>query len=563
MAAAKAYADAKDAEKEIIVKAYADSKVTEAEQAAIEEAKAYSNLKNEEVKAYADGKVTEAEKKAIDEARRKYDEAVEEAKRLDEALEIGVRNLLVGSSVYDVNSPLVSGTVSTNFSVSTAKNKKCYSVLLKKDEKYLAVKLPSNLEVGEKYTISFQHYRPWSGQYYCLECGAIKSEFIYTGSGYHNWHKIKWTFKYDGDDYVLFQSKDSTEFTLWISELQLETGTKATDWTPAPEDVQAEIDDAKNKVIALDYLKNAIKEGDTEILGGLLLGNILGAKGTSNKVKSYMSGVGDYAFAAGVDGFGTNQEARKFSVTHEGKAYILDAEVVGKIVATVGNIGGFEIKGNYLQNGDFNDGVGGFSLGRWGLYFKNKQDSVFSALGNNVLPAYSGISGLLRLEREYNDFGDTIGAYIKVRNSYTNKQDDSKAIHADGNTYFKGGHCIYDDTFIGTAYDNIIDINIHKTHQFLFTDCASNFTAVRLPSKSQIESNIWGNSKRVTFILHITMAESTKGKEIQVQGVSGGKLLDNNANAWNGGNGKKNMQAGDVLVLRYYDGCYYIVSHRD
>lgn len=48
----------------------------------------------------------------------------------------------------------------------------------------------------------------------------------------------------------------------YIKDIKLEKGTKATDWTPAPEDVDA-------KVSALDYLKEAL-ENDTDVTGGIV-----------------------------------------------------------------------------------------------------------------------------------------------------------------------------------------------------------------------------------------------------------------------------------------------------
>ena len=47
------------------------------------------------------------------------------------------------------------------------------------------------------------------------------------------------------------------EATLWVSNLQLERGSKVSDWTPSPEDVTEEINDAKNK--AEEAEKNALE----------------------------------------------------------------------------------------------------------------------------------------------------------------------------------------------------------------------------------------------------------------------------------------------------------------
>ena len=54
-----------------------------------------------------------------------------------------------------------------------------------------------------------------------------------------------------------------------INEMKLEYGTVATDWTPAPEDVDDAITEVDSKSQALEYLKKAL-ENNTEIVNGLI-----------------------------------------------------------------------------------------------------------------------------------------------------------------------------------------------------------------------------------------------------------------------------------------------------
>ena len=71
-----------------------------------------------------------------------------------------------------------------------------------------------------------------------------------------------------------------------------------------------------------DYLHTAIKEGSTEIRGGLVLGSIIGAKNNAGAVASYLSGVANLpAFAAGVTNFGKPNEERVVEINHDGTGH--------------------------------------------------------------------------------------------------------------------------------------------------------------------------------------------------------------------------------------------------
>ena len=84
-----------------------------------------------------------------------------------------------------------------------------------------------------------------------------------------------------------------------------------------------------------DYLHKAIREGSTEISGGLVLSSIIGAKNSAGAVASYLSGVANLpAFAAGVTDFGKPNEARVVAINHDGTGHWGQMEVLegGKVV---------------------------------------------------------------------------------------------------------------------------------------------------------------------------------------------------------------------------------------
>lgn len=104
---------------------------------------------------------------------------------------------------------------------------------------------------------------------------------------------------------------ESTDFALW--RVKLETGSRCTDWTPAPEDVEKGILDAQTAattaqtgVNALDYLKTAM-QGSTDITGGLLATNVLLMKTLAGVITAGLSGLSNdnIAFWGG----GTYQDA--------------------------------------------------------------------------------------------------------------------------------------------------------------------------------------------------------------------------------------------------------------
>ncbi|OPZ58292.1 MAG: Prophage endopeptidase tail [Bacteroidetes bacterium ADurb.BinA012] len=120
--------------------------------------------------------------------------------------------------------------------------------------------------------------------------------------------------------------------------IKIELGNKPTDWTPAPEDVQANID-------ALGYLKEALNN-NTDIQGGLLSTTLikLGAVNQSGSwvEKAGINGAGTTDNTPRIYAGGTLQQAinriagqltnaAKFVVTQAGKIYAMDVELFGSL----------------------------------------------------------------------------------------------------------------------------------------------------------------------------------------------------------------------------------------
>lgn len=149
--------------------------------------------------------------------------------------------------------------------------------------------------------------------------------------------------------------------TAIVYDIKLERGTIATAWSPNPNDNPNSLD----KLNAINYITQAIKDGNTEILGGLILSSMMQLgmwkDGKIDEITCGMSGivndVSDPAFWAGGDLasairaiFNPNDPTGAASViTHEGKAIFNDAIIRGIIYATGGKFTG-DIETNVAGN---------------------------------------------------------------------------------------------------------------------------------------------------------------------------------------------------------------------
>lgn len=288
---------------------------------------------------------------------------------------------------------------------------------------------------GEQYVVSFKAKAISNSCQITFNVGGV-SEFININDEYQTYYAY---FKcpIDGDTFTLFSNNDAL-----LCELQLERGTVASSWGWSMWDNQSELAYYQS----LQYLYDSIKNGHTEILGGLLLSDIIQCgdstdleEGEERKITAGMSGIynedSDVAFWAG----GTLEQAilavskftndpnyqpteddwktlANFVVTHGGNAFLRgyiyalggvfkgtvyanggefnnvkaknikaeDSEFTGKVTATSGTIGGFDINGNKIKapSGSFESTFIQFG--------EKRDDDVFGRIGyqtENLLTA--------------------------------------------------------------------------------------------------------------------------------------------------------------------------------
>lgn len=148
---------------------------------------------------------------------------------------------------------------------------------------------------GESYVISYKA----KGTSLSVSCGSFSVSQPLTSSYQRYTHKIT----FNGSGIFLISG------TATVCDLQLERGTIATDWKPSILDN----DKATAGFQSINYIASAIKDGSVDILGGLILANMIQLgnykDGKLQKVTAGVSGIynddDDVAFWAG----GTLQQA--------------------------------------------------------------------------------------------------------------------------------------------------------------------------------------------------------------------------------------------------------------
>ena len=184
-----------------------------------------------------------------------------------------------------------------------------------------------------------------------------------------------------------------------------------------------------------------------------------------------------------------------------------NTSITGKIAATSGSIGGFDIGAGRIGVTESIEMDGRYQgLTILSSFIKYSSGEVWTGFGTNVFPASSGLSGLCRLEYSGNTYNSGIGLLVKFRPKDNNSWYIQQAINYDGNIFGIGGKAEFEDTYIGAAYTDIIQSLFDRTHTFIFTDIGLEFMTIELPSNTQIQNAV--SSKDVTFEIRIIVAHN-------------------------------------------------------
>ena len=510
-------------------------------------ARAQAELTKAQAIANADGKITSAEQRQIQQLQQKLQEAKTFAEQKVNELNIGGRNLILNSKPR----------ISQSFSV------------------YGAVKwydLSQTLEVGETYVFKFKNYKT-EPFFFLWNTGWGDVQEIYNGITFTAIKAYK----------KLFVHTKPVPYECDFELLKLEKGNKATDWSPAPEDVWDSMVDLgiidKNAMTIneaekanIKYINGVFSKGgnydsetgivkNTITTGALTVGNVSGGNAGIN--------------GAGLDGKSIRffagkpyklKEQAPFRVDDNGELWATNAHISGQVNATSGQIGQFYINTEenekrgriYAGSSDTSE----IEIGNRGIIVDSRSsfDGLFASFGD--FNAAVGVNTYIAQKIEYTGRSyNRIGSYIKIRPNHISS-DNALAQLIDGNISSIGKRAIYDDGYIGVADLNTIVDNIKYTHMFVFTGVTTDFRTVYLPNAQQINQIVGVNN--ASFELTIIMSIHVEGRSVRIQGVNGGALLDNNGN-WHAGNnyGYMDMGKGDVLKLRYYNSHYYMTGHRN
>ena len=441
-----------------------------------------------------------------------------------------------------------------------------------KEEEVVTLTMKGRLGVGKNY---FQLYN--SGGNVVLTELESKGDGIYQKT-------FKWKVGSSRNDTLfIFTILNRVVVDSTIEWIKLEKGNKATDWTPAPEDVWdtmvdlgiidknvAAINEAEKANIkyingifskGADYTNGTETIKNTITTGALTVGNTLGGNAGIN--------------GAGLDGKSirffagkpySQKEQAPFRVDDNGELWATNAHISGQVNATSGQIGQFYINTEenekrgriYAGSADTSE----IEIGNRGIIVDSRSsfDGLFASFGD--FNAAVGVNTYIAQKIEYTGRSyNRIGSYIKIRPNHISS-DNALAQLIDGNISSIGKRAIYDDGYIGVADVNTIVDNIKYTHMFVFTGVITDFRTVYLPNAQQINQIVGVNN--ASFELTIIMSIHVEGRSVRIQGVNGGALLDNNGN-WHAGNnfGYMDMGKGDVLKLRYYNSHYYMTGHRN
>lgn len=170
------------------------------------------------------------------------------------AIQVGGRNLLR-------NGDFVTTWIGAGSGVNTIEVDSFFGNVLKTNYNYVYSQNISNgtIRTGDTVTVSFYakgEDLP-NASFFLTDLGAVRPISIVKGfSLATEWTKKEITFiashDADGTQVLLFYPGGDITKMMYIAKVKIEKGNKATDWTPAPEDVQGQID-ATNTNIRTNY----------------------------------------------------------------------------------------------------------------------------------------------------------------------------------------------------------------------------------------------------------------------------------------------------------------------
>ena len=292
----------------------------------------------------------------------------------------------------------------------------------------------------------------------------------------------------------------------------------------------------------------------TTIDGGIVTSGTIQVAGDNKSILAGITGNGTASdsirFWAGASF--ENRKTAPFRVMQDGSVVMSKAQVEGVINAISGSIGGFRIKQGQIGYGssDEQDTTNGLALFRNFIRFCNdKQRVLFGCLSSLGYP-FNG----------YMSLTDNMGTTLELHHDNPSTSDANiehwyhpKALGVYGNQYNIGKVAAFENGYIGQAYTDIIELWFAITQKFHFTANTTKNLNVKLPTLAQVNKQT--NNVPTIFDIEI-VCDRNMGNRIRVSPQSGCTLYNNDGKSISG----LDMERGDSLTLRYYNGGWMVVN---
>lgn len=292
----------------------------------------------------------------------------------------------------------------------------------------------------------------------------------------------------------------------------------------------------------------------TTIDGGIVTSGTIQVAGDNKSILAGITGNGTASdsirFWAGASF--ENRKTAPFRVMQDGSVVMSKAQVEGVINAISGSIGGFRIQQGQIGYGssDEQDTTNGLALFRDFIRFCNDKQRVLLGCLSSLGYPYNG----------YMSLTDNMGTTLELHHNNPSTSDANiehwyhpKALGVYGNQYNIGKVAAFENGYIGQAYTDIIELWFAITQKFHFTANTTKYLNVKLPTLAQVNKQT--NNVPTIFDIEI-VCDRNMGNRIRVSPQSGCTLYNNDGKSISG----LDMERGDSLTLRYYNGGWMVVN---
>lgn len=292
----------------------------------------------------------------------------------------------------------------------------------------------------------------------------------------------------------------------------------------------------------------------TTIDGGIVTSGTIQVAGDNKSILAGITGNGTASdsirFWAGASF--ENRKTAPFRVMQDGSVVMSKAQVEGVINAISGSIGGFRIQQGQIGYGgsDEQDTTNGLALFRDFIRFNNGKQRVLLGCLSSLGYPYNG----------YLSLTDNMGTTLELHHKNPSTSDANvehlyhpKALGVYGNQYNIGKVAAFENGYIGQAYTDIIELWFAITQKYHFTANTTKYLNVKLPTLTQVNKQT--NNVPTIFDIEI-VCDRNMGNRIKVSPQSGCTLYNNDGKSISG----IDMERGDSLTLRYYNGGWMIVN---